>query len=239
MKETKKLGLPIFQIYKKAWGSLDWLFPPNCGGCDRKGSRWCKECQKRTEIIPDTICKRCGKVMWIKSVCEECRCTPPSYHQLRSWAFFEGPLRNAIHRLKYRGDMALGEVLSRPLIKMLQTFSWGIDMVVPVPLGVARRSSRGYNQATLLALPLALSFGINYQPKALRRIRETSSQVGLSFSQRRDNVSNAFQAVMDDVLGKTILVVDDVTTSGATIEACSRALMNTGAKRVYGITLAR
>jgi ComF family protein len=233
------MRLPLYQLYKKTWGSLDWLFPPSCGGCIRNGARWCKDCQARTQIIPETICTRCGKVMWIKSLCEDCRARPPQYYQLRSWAIFEGPLRTAIHRLKYRGDLALGEVLSQPLIEMQKTHKWEIDMIVPVPLGVARQSSRGYNQAALLALPLALSLGIKYQPKALKRISETSSQVGLSFSQRRDNVSDAFQVGSEKVQDLTILMVDDVTTSGATMEECSHTLINKGAKRVYGITLAR
>jgi ComF family protein len=134
--------------------------------------------------------------------------------------------------------MALGEILSRPMISLFNDLKWKIDIITPVPLGIARLSQRGYNQAALLAKPLALGTNINYQPKALKKIRETVSQVGLSYRERRSNVIDAFNANKDTVQYKNILVVDDVTSSGATMEACSRALKNAGANEVYGITLA-
>ncbi len=112
-------------------------------------------------------------------------------------------------------------------------------MVVPVPLGVARKKERGYNQASLLAYPLALRFNLAYRPKALWRVRETKSQVSLNRQERQKNVSEAFKAGAKLVNEKTILVIDDVTTSGATLDACAVALLKAGAKKVYGLTLAR
>jgi len=114
-----------------------------------------------------------------------------------------------------------------------------VNIIVPVPLGVARRKERGYNQASLLAKPLALCFNIPYQEKALFRIRETESQVSLSREQRQQNVSEAFQAKSQLVRGKRVLVIDDVTTSGSTLDACADALLKADADRVYGLTLAR
>jgi ComF family protein len=163
----------------------------------------------------------------------------PSFSALRAWAVFDGPLRNALHRLKYKGDVALGEILARPLISMLQDLKWGVDLVTAVPIGIARRAERGYNQAALLALPLAMGCGITYAPQALSKIRETRSQVGLNVVQRLENVSGAFLAHAKYVREKCVLVVDDVTTSGATIEACSSALLIAGAREVFGLTLAR
>jgi ComF family protein len=112
-------------------------------------------------------------------------------------------------------------------------------MVTPVPLSVARQAERGYNQASLLARPLALAASLPFQPQALRKIRETPSQVGLTVEQRRGNVRDAFQANPGMVSKKIVLVIDDVTTSGATFEACSWALFEAGARKVYGLTLAR
>ena len=153
--------------------------------------------------------------------------------------FFNGPLRHAVHRLKYSRDLALGEVLARPLLEMLHQLKWPIDLVTSVPMGVARRAERGYNQATLLAFPLSLACGIPFHSQALIKRRETRSQVGLNLAQRRENVFDAFLARSEIVNKKRILVVDDVTTSGATIEACASALIKAGARQVYGLTLAR
>ncbi|OGO33540.1 MAG: hypothetical protein A2W35_14560 [Chloroflexi bacterium RBG_16_57_11] len=158
---------------------------------------------------------------------------------MRSWAFFNGPLRKALHRLKYSRDLALGEVLARPLYEMLHQLNWPIDLVTSVPMGVARRAERGYNQATLLAFPLSLASGMTFRSQALIKARDTRSQVGLNLTQRRENVSDAFLARSEIVNNKCILVVDDVTTSGATIEACAEALIKAGACQVFGLTLAR
>ncbi|MEW5872584.1 MAG: phosphoribosyltransferase family protein [Chloroflexota bacterium] len=148
-------------------------------------------------------------------------------------------MRQALHCLKYKGDVSLGEILARPLIRLLQELGWAVDLVVPVPIGVARRAERGYNQAALLAFPVALGCGLSYQAGALRKVRETLSQVGLGAAQRYENVSGAFQANQRWVIDRSILVVDDVTTSGATMHACTNALLQVGAKQVYGLTLAR
>jgi ComF family protein len=169
-------------------------------------------------------------------VCKEIQ---PAFTALRSWAFFSNPLRQAIHRLKYRRDLALGELLSRPLIELFESLDWQVDIVVPVPLSVARLTERGYNQSALLAKPISDAKGISYKPNALKRIRETRSQVDLSLEERWKNVDGAFGAIPRIVAGKNILLVDDVTTSGATINACSHALITVGAKSIYALTLAR
>jgi ComF family protein len=141
--------------------------------------------------------------------------------------------------LKYRRDIGLGEALARPLVKYYRTLKWQIDLVVPIPLGDRRRAKRGYNQVALLAYPFALSLGIPYRPNALRRVRDTRSQVGLSFQERQINVQGAFRSQANLVQGKNVLVMDDVTTTGATIRAGSVALVEMGARKVYGLTLAR
>lgn len=112
-------------------------------------------------------------------------------------------------------------------------------MIVPVPLGVARMAERGYNQASLLAKPLAGRTGLPYRVDILKKTRDTPSQVGLDFERRRANVAGTFEVVSTDVRDKTVLVVDDVATSGATLNACTQALLSAGARAVYAITLAR
>ena len=158
---------------------------------------------------------------------------------LRSWGYFEGALRNAIHRLKYQRDITLGDVLSRPLIGLADQYNWPFSLVTPVPLSVGRLKERGYNQASFLARPIALSRGVPMISKCLWRVRETHSQVGLNAEERFRNVEGAFAASARIVDGKDILIVDDVTTTGATLNACASALLAAGAKNVYGLTLAR
>jgi ComF family protein len=144
-----------------------------------------------------------------------------------------------MHRLKYQGDLALGEALAQNLVALFRNLAWQVDLVTAVPLGVARRKERGYNQAALLAFPLALACGIPYRAKALQKVRQTRTQVGLNVAQRYQNVEGAFRAERTVVAEKRVLVVDDVTTSGATIRVCSSALLEAGARQVYGLTLAR
>lgn len=133
----------------------------------------------------------------------------------------------------------MGEILARPLIAMLQKQVWNIDLVTPVPISIERRSERGYNQASLLSIPIAFALALEHRPEILKKIKHTPSQVGLSFEQRRLNVAGSFSSGTGEVAGKNILVVDDVTTSGATLDACGGVLLQAGAQAVYAITLAR
>lgn len=239
MYSSGTLRRPVYGLYRLAWIGLDWLYPPMCGGCGQPGSRWCERCTDVTRQIKPPVCHLCGQPLNEDKECSTCKDTPLGYNALRSWAYYSGPLREAIHRLKYKGDMALGEALSQPLVELLGKLSWPVDLVVPVPIGRARRKDRGYNQAALLAFPLALSNGLQYQTRALTKQRETLSQVELDPVQRRLNVIGAFKADKKLIDGKNVLIVDDVTTTGATLDACSKALFDAGASTVYGITLAR
>lgn len=232
-------GSPAYFAYQWLWSSLDLLFPATCGGCGGGKTRWCESCQVKINIIQPPICEICGVKIPTDRICLSCKKKAPVYKGLRSWAIYDGPLRSAIHKLKYKHDISLGIVLAGYLIDLLSTLGWEIDMVAPVPLGVARIKERGYNQAALLARPIAMSTGINYKPQALTRIRETRTQVGLTVTQRYENVKHAFRGELSVVEGKSVLIVDDVMTSGATLESCSAALMEAGSISVFALTLAR
>ncbi len=232
-------GSPAYFAYQWLWSSLDLLFPATCGGCGGGKTRWCESCQAKVNIIQPPVCEVCGIKIPTNRICLRCQTKPPVYKGLRSWAIYDGPLRSVIHRLKYKHDISLGIVLAGYLIDLLSSLGWELDMVAPVPLGVARIKERGYNQAALLARPIAMSTGINYKPRALTRIRETRTQVGLTVTQRYENVKHAFRGELSVVEGKTVLIVDDVMTSGATLESCSAALMEAGSIGVFALTLAR
>jgi competence protein ComFC len=228
-----------YHLYRGLWTGLDWIYPPYCGGCHKPGDRWCSDCQKNVEKLETKFCQRCGDIYEGDAICLKCQVSLPMYQALRSWGKFSGPLREAIHRLKYKNDIGMGEALSINLIELFYRLKWPVNLIVPVPLGVKRQHERGYNQSTLLARPIALSAGLQLRTNALLRARETATQVGLSASERKVNVRGAFLARRDLVKGKNILVVDDVTTTGSTIEACSEALISAGANQVFGLTLAR
>ena len=239
MPEAGRLKRPAYYLHQWFWGSVDWLFPATCAGCEKPGLRWCEDCQRQVELLGANVCRRCGRPQQDHTVCQTCKAEPPLYQSLASWAVYGGPLRQAIHKLKYNHDLGLGDTFSQYLVECLAQQAWAVDLVLPVPASPKRLKERGYNQADLLAKPLARAFGLHYEPKGLSKIKETTSQVGLTRPQRQMNVTGAFISEGSIVHGARVLVVDDVTTTGATMEACAQALLEAGAERVWGLTLAR
>jgi ComF family protein len=190
-------------------------------------------------VLTGALCEKCGVPVKTSGLCNSCHLAPPSFRALRAWAAFDFPVRQALHKLKYRRDMGLGDALAVPLAQFAESLSWQLDVVVPVPLGQKRMQERGYNQVDLIARPFSLALGLEYHPTALRRKRETISQVGLSAAERRENMQKAFSAVASLVRGKNILVTDDVSTTGSTLSSCADALLQAGAKDVFALTVAR
>lgn len=232
-------GNLAYRVYQLIWEALDWLYPPECAGCGKPGTRWCEACQRSTVEIAPPICPVCGNPTLVDGLCQRCQAIRPFFTALRSHTVFTGPVRQAIHRLKYRRDLGSGEALSRIMINSLRKLNWSLDIITCVPLGLARFKERGYNQATLLARPIALAFRLPFLPRLLTRTRETRTQVGLTVGERQVNMADAFRLTNQPVLGKNILVVDDVATSGATLNACAKALVDEGAAKIYGFSLAR
>ena len=229
----------VYYLNKGFWVGLDWLFPPVCGGCGNPGTRWCVECQKKVQVIVAPVCDACGLPQAYFGLCKRCQQKRPSFKYLRSWAVFESSVQMALHRLKYRRDIGLGEALSNQLAGFVDRLEWPIDMLTPIPLGKKRLRERGYNQVAMIAKPLSLQLGLDYYPKALIRARETRSQVGLSAKERQENVQNAFLADGKMVKGRSILLMDDVSTTGATLSSAAEALYLSGARAVYATTVAR
>lgn len=189
--------------------------------------------------LPGPLCEICGLPGSRPGLCPACHSLRPPFRALRSWAVFEDPVRSALHQLKYRRNLALGDALAGPLCAYARNLGWPVDLVVPVPLGRKRMRERGYNQVALLAMPLAERAGWGYAPAGLCRVRETRSQVGLSAGERKENMQDAFRADRLQVQGRTVLLMDDVATTGATLAACTAALLEAGAPAVYALTIAR
>jgi ComF family protein len=218
-------NLQASQLFLGAWDRLlDLLYPPRCGGCDRRGTLFCDAC---LPAIAVPLYDREG----VEGV-----------RLLISAGAFDGPLRTAIHNFKYESDTPL----ARPLAQMLSDVlardeNAALDgdppALVPVPLHVERRKARGYNQSELLARELSKLTGWRVV-KGLERIRETRSQVGLSAQERRQNMQGAF-AWRGDAVPQRVLLVDDVCTSGATLSQCAAALRAAGVEEVYAATVAK
>jgi competence protein ComFC len=232
-------GPLAYRAYRLFWTMLDWLYPPNCGGCGKSGTRWCESCAQNTPEIESSICPICGDISIDEQPCQRCQNLPVHFTSLRSYTIYQGAIREAVHKLKYGGDKSLGDVLAQMMISGLEKLNWSLDIVTSVPLGLVRLAERGYNQANLLARPIALYKNLPFSTTLLSRVRETKTQVGLTNKERQENMTDAFKAVTKQAEGNNILVVDDVATSGATINACAKALLAAGASKVYGYTLAR
>jgi ComF family protein len=239
MEQKRSVARPLYRLYAGFWQAIDWIYPPICGGCGRKGARWCQRCQASAQVIHAVVCEFCGMPNTRYSDFHRCQLDPPHYAALRSWAVFDGPVREAIHRLKYNRDIALTAIFAEYMSILLSSLAWPIDVIVPIPLNKQREMERGYNQSKLLALGMALNTGIPMRTNLIWRVRNTRSQVGLTYEQRKANVAEAFVSDLTRGANKQILLVDDVATSGATMDACAYALMQAGAANVYCLTLAR
>ena len=225
--------------YRFFWNSIDWLFPPECIGCGKEGVLICSECWHSMVRANVDSCIYCGAQLSKRGVCTRCEHLQHAIYELRYVAAYQGVMRTAIHRLKYERDLGIALELADMLAQIMQATSWQIDLIMPVPLSEKRKAQRGYNQAALLAYPLSLQLHIPENTKGLVRVHETRSQVNLNFKERQENVQGAFSADPVIVKDKTILLVDDVFTTGATINAAAAALREAGSKRVYALTVAK
>ena len=158
---------------------------------------------------------------------------------MRSLALHTGPLRTAIHALKYKHNPALAQSLAQ-----LMAHHWPTDLpanavLMPVPLSTERLHERGFNQAELLARQLGYYRHLKVKTSILERHKFTRPQVGLNAHQRRDNVAGAFSANLQQIQSTTFILIDDVCTTGATLGACAEALLQRGAQQVWAYTLAR
>lgn len=236
---------------------LDIVFPPCCIACEswlpsRPAGCFCRPCDQWIAPVRPPVCRQCGRPylhdLRGDYLCGGCLLQPPSFSMARSWACYphnpdaSHPLRQVIHRFKYGRQAALGKPLGQLMASACKPWfrTSDLDLIIPVPLHPRRLRWRGFNQSVLLGREVGRTWGIRLDPFILTRKTETAPQSTLSLKERQPNVKGAFAIAPGRTVEKIrLLLVDDIHTSGATVNECSRVLLRSGARDVQVLTLAR
>lgn len=224
--------------------TLDFALPRRCPGCGAivdEVHSFCPDCWKQVEFLGSGGCRTCGLPLQATDldVCAPCLAVPPRIARTRAAVAYDELSRNLAIRLKYGRKVAIARTMARYMAPLVER-SGDDSVLVPVPLHRSRLWRRGFNQSALVASELSRRLQINTELFALRRVRRTPPLKGMGLLQRRRTVAGAFK-VADParVKGKTVILVDDVLTTGSTAEACARTLRRAGAARVELISWAR
>lgn len=228
--------------------ALDVALPTLCVSCREPvdGEGVCAACWAKLSFIERPYCPRLG-IPFVYDpgpdvLSMEAIASPPAYQRARAAVRYDDVARTLVHALKYQDRTDLAPAMGRWMARAGGELLAGADMLVPVPLHWRRAWRRRYNQSGALAQIISRQSGVKVRSEVLRRVRATEQQIGLSRAQRATNVQGAFQVSTDHqtkVQGRRIILVDDVLTSGATLEACARALLRAKAAQVDVLVFAR
>ena len=243
------MAAPFRAVFGRALGgALNLALPSLCPACREqvRDSGLCASCWSKLSLIAPPYCERLGipfaydpgpGVLSMQAISD-----PPAYHRARAAVRYDDIARALVHALKYgdRIDLAptMGRWMARAGLELLKE----ADALIPVPLHWRRLWARRFNQSALLAQAISRESGVAVADTALKRIKATAQQVGLTQSERAENVQGAFRVPPDrkaEVAGRRVVLVDDVLTSGATSDACARALLRAGARNVDLLVFAR
>ena len=228
------------QFTKVGGIALNLLFPQRCIGCGRGGEIICDSCCRELPRIMPPICPRCGRPQASGILCSHCVSWQAEIDGIRSPFRFERVARQAVHQLKYQNLRSLVTPLAWLLNDYLIANSVPFDVLIPVPLHRKRLRERGYNQSGLLARELSKLNEVPLVDNCLIRHQPSPPQARTSsVEERQINVAGAFTCRDRSLRDKQVLLIDDVATSGATLDACAGALKAAGATSIWGLTLAR
>ena len=213
-----------------------------CGQLQKYPEVLCDPCQERLPWIRVPRCKLCGTPfpeLWRVAICPDCRLRRPRLTRIRSLFLYETAVMQMIRQVKFsRQARPLHYFAEQLNLRILQDFPRNIAALVPVPLHRAREWERTFNQSALLARYVSELSGIPVVD-LLRRIKRTPAQTSLSGQARRRNLQSAFQMKAEATIPRSVILIDDVVTTGATLESCAAVLRKAGVRRVYGLTIAR
>lgn len=224
---------------------LNLFYPRRCPLCDEilaKGEECiCANCIAQTQIVRQPYCMKCGKPLKDKDAeyCKDCLLHPHMFECGRSLWIYEGNVRRSIYRFKYSGRKEYARAYAYLAERELGDFIREIkpDALVPVPLHRKRYRKRGYNQAELFAKALGRRMGISVASKLVRRTKNTLPQKNLDLGGRQNNLKKAFKLCRNDVKLYTTIIIDDIYTTGSTIDALSELLKSGGAQKIYFLTI--
>ncbi len=235
-----------WQLLRKT--CLDLLFPPHCLLCNtilqQGGESFCPNCLMQIEYLRPPFCRCCGMMLAGGSerrhLCGACLRHPPAYTTAMACIPYDQPAAGLLHRLKYNRDTTVLPGLAKIIRVSGRVVLPCPDLVVPVPLHHRRLKERGLNQSVLLARLFFPTRSDDIRPDILRRIRDTPAQANLDGAARRKNLRSAFIVTdAEAVQGRSVCLIDDVFTTGATASECSKTLLKHGVKEVRVLTLAR
>lgn len=224
---------------------IELLFPRRCPICDKPvkklGDLICHECEKTIQYVKSPFCLKCGKGLedGRKEYCVDCEENQHFFDRGR--ALYEYTfMKESIYRFKYEHRKEYAAFLGRDLVKRLgrDIIALHADAIIPVPLHYKRLKKRGYNQAALLAREVGKHLNIPVYENIVQRCRETLPQKEVSGKERQNNLKNAFKIVQNDVKLKTIIIIDDIYTTGSTMDAMSKCFRDAGVQKIYCISLA-
>jgi ComF family protein len=228
--------------------ALDLALPRLCAVCREpvEGQGLCPACWSKLSFITRPYCERLGipfvydpgpGILSMEAIAD-----PPAYYRARAAVRFDEISRALVHALKYGDRLDLAPMMGRWLTYAGRELLDGADALVPVPLHWRRRWARRFNQSAMLAAAVSAASGVPIAAGALKRVKFTAQQVGLTRSERATNVQGAFRVPAEgkpEVAGRRLVLVDDVLTSGATVEGCAKALLRAGARNVDVLVFAR
>jgi len=228
------------QVAKLGGMALNLLFPQRCIECGKEGDLICHSCRSSLPRVMAPLCPKCGRPQPSGILCPSCVSWRAEIDGIRAPFRFEGVMRQAIYQLKYRNLRALAAPLAQMLNDYFITNPMSGEVLVAVPLHRKRLRERGYNQASLLARELGKLTSLPVVDDCLIRKRHAPPQARTStVDERHSNVAGAFVAGDQRLRDKQVLLIDDVSTSGATLDACAAALKVAGVTSVWGLVLAR
>jgi ComF family protein len=220
------------------------IFPNVCVNCESildENCNLCNECNKKIDFLTEHYCNVCGAVIAHNIyTCGKCIFDPPQFKILRSAFAYNQHSKNMILRFKFFDNLNYVKIFAKWMYNANQDMFKDVEMIIPIPLHRLRLFKRKYNQAALLAKELSRLSNLPYAPFIIKRLRNTQPQSGLSLKKRERNLKKAFNVCSkESIQDSVIILVDDVVTTGATVRSCSDEIINSGAKEVRVLTLAR